>query len=116
MDWSYPKRLRLFFSEAKIGGVLLFSHNYENPGQVAELCNEVQECRDELPLWISVDYEGGKVQRFKKGFTRIPEASAIGAMDSPKLAFDIASVIAKELKSSRGEFKFLSDCGYCNKS
>jgi len=58
-----------FISQARIGGVILFSHNYENPAQVAELANQAQECCTSLPLWVSVDHEGGKVQRFKKGFT-----------------------------------------------
>ncbi len=89
-----------FISQAKIGGVILFSHNYENPGQVAELTNQVQECRaGELPLWIAVDHEGGRVQRFKRVFTRIPDAASIGAVDSPKLAFEIAETLAKELKA-----------------
>lgn len=88
-----------FLSQARIGGVILFSHNYENPGQVAELINQVQECRTELPLWVSVDHEGGKVQRFKKGFTRVPEAFDIGVADSPKLAFEIGEVMGKELRS-----------------
>ncbi|MFZ9596148.1 MAG: beta-N-acetylhexosaminidase [Bdellovibrionia bacterium] len=88
-----------FLSEARIGGVILFSHNTETPGQIAELTNQIQECRDTLPLWISVDQEGGKVQRFKKGFSRIPEAAAIGATQSPKLAFEISEIIAQELKA-----------------
>src|SRR3954469_24783231 len=88
-----------FFSQANIGGVILFGPNYENPGQLAELINEVQECRTELPLWICVDHEGGRVQRFKKPFTRIPDAATIGASDSPKLAFELAEMIAKELKA-----------------
>lgn len=88
-----------FIKEAGIGGVLLFAKNYENPAQVTELNLQIQECRGEFPLWISVDQEGGKVQRFKKGFTRIPEAALIGAMNSPKLAFDIADVMAKELRA-----------------
>lgn len=88
-----------FISGAGIGGVILFSPNYESPGQVAELCNQIQEKRKNLPLWISVDHEGGKVQRFKKGFTRIPEAISIGNADSPKLAFEIAQMMGKELKA-----------------
>lgn len=88
-----------FISKAQIGGVILFAQNYENPGQVAELSNQIQECRSRLPLWISSDHEGGRVQRFKKGFTRIPDAASIGAMNSPKLAFEIAEVMAKELKA-----------------
>jgi beta-N-acetylhexosaminidase len=88
-----------FISQAQIGGVLLFAHNYENPGQVAELSNQVQECRTQLPLWVSVDHEGGKVQRFRKGFTRFPEAATVGALDSPKLAFEVGEAMARELRA-----------------
>jgi beta-N-acetylhexosaminidase len=88
-----------FISQAGIGGVIYFSHNYESPAQVAELSNQIQECRTELPLWISVDHEGGKVQRFKKAFTKIPDAASIAALDSPKLIFEISEMIAKELKA-----------------
>lgn len=84
-----------------IGGIILFAHNYESPAQVAELIAEVQRVRADKthPLFISVDQEGGKVQRFKKLFTRIPEAALIGKTNSPKLAFEIAEVIASELKA-----------------
>ncbi len=88
-----------FLTQSKIGGVLLFAHNFENPAQVAELSNQIQESRGQTPLWVSVDHEGGKVQRFKKGFTRIPETAAIGATQSPQLAFEISTLIARELKS-----------------
>lgn len=88
-----------FLSQANIGGVILFSPNYETPGQVAELINQIQECRSSLPLWITVDHEGARVQRFKKGFTKIPEAAVIGAANSPKLTFELSEMIAKELKA-----------------
>lgn len=90
-----------FFRSARIGGSILFASNYENPGQVAELINQIQECRDSSgqALWIAVDQEGGRVQRFKKPFTRIPEAGVVGRSGSPKLAFEIAEVMAKELKA-----------------
>lgn len=88
-----------FISQANIGGVILFGPNYESPAQTAELTHQIQECRAELPLWVAVDHEGGRVQRFRKGFTRIPDAASIGAMDSPKLAFEIAELMAKELKA-----------------
>jgi beta-N-acetylhexosaminidase len=88
-----------FLSQANIGGVILFAPNYESPGQIAELINAVQECRAEMPFWASVDHEGGRVQRFKKPFTRIPDAATIGASDSPKLAFELAEMMARELKA-----------------
>ncbi len=88
-----------FIRHSKIGGTILFSPNYESPAQVAELTTQIQECRSELPLWISVDHEGGKVQRFRKGFTRIPEAADIAATGSPTLAYEISSLIARELSA-----------------
>jgi beta-N-acetylhexosaminidase len=94
-----PQETAHFISQARIGGVILYSSNYENPGQVAELTNQIQECRSHLPLWIGVDHEGGRAQRFKKGFTKIPEAAAIGTFNSPQLAFEIAEMMSQELKS-----------------
>jgi beta-N-acetylhexosaminidase len=88
-----------FISQAGIGGVILFSPNYESPGQVAELVNQVQECRGDLPLWVAVDHEGGRVQRFKKGFTLLPTAQQVGQCGSPKLAFEVAELMARELKA-----------------
>ncbi len=89
-----------FISQARIGGVILFSPNYENPEQVSNLINDIQGCRaGDLPLWVSVDHEGGKVQRFKTGFTRLPEADAIAKVNSPKLLFELAEKIGAELKA-----------------
>ena len=49
-----------FLSQAGIGGVMINSENYESPGQMAELSNQIQECRKGLPRWVAVDHEGGK--------------------------------------------------------
>ncbi len=89
-----------FLSQAKIGGVVLFTPNYENPEQITDLIHSVQDCRHgKLPLWICVDYEGGRVQRFKTHFTKIPEAEVVGKKDSPKLTFELSEMIGKELSS-----------------
>jgi beta-N-acetylhexosaminidase len=88
-----------FISQAGIGGVILFAQNADTPAQIAELTNEIKATRKDSPMIISVDHEGGKVQRFRRGFTKIPEAAAVAAMNSPKLAFEIAEVMAQELKA-----------------
>lgn len=98
-----------FLSQSRIGGVILFSKNYKNPEQVSRLIQQIQECRTELPLWISVDQEGGRVQRFKEHFTILPKAADIGKTGSPKLAFDVAEVIAKELKAVGINLNFCPD-------
>lgn len=86
-----------FLSQAGIGGVILFTDNYESPEQLVQLTNSIQDCRTQQPLWIAVDQEGGRVQRFKDPFTIIPTARELGATNSPKLIFEVAEVIAKEL-------------------
>lgn len=95
-----PPSIQSFIQENGIGGVTLFANNYESPAQVAELINSIQALRgDAPPLAICVDHEGGRVQRFKKPFTKFPEARAIGDQNSPKLAYECAEMMAKELKT-----------------
>lgn len=58
-----------------VGGVIFFSRNYESPAQIASLSNEIKTLRPNLLL--CVDQEGGRVQRFIKGMTRLPKLRAI---------------------------------------
>ncbi len=91
-----------FLRDYEPGGVIYFSRNYETPALVWELSESIQNTRpsdNPLPLIISVDHEGGKVQRFKKPFTHFPEPMILGEIDSPKLAFDVANVMARELRA-----------------
>lgn len=93
---------REFLQDYQPGGIIYFAQNYETPALIAEMSAEIQGTRNRenpLPLFISVDHEGGKVQRFRKPFTHFPEPVEIGEIGSPKLAFLVAEVMAKELKA-----------------
>jgi beta-N-acetylhexosaminidase len=61
------------------GAVILFSRNYENPEQLAALVEEIKRLR-EPELLVCVDHEGGRVQRFREGFTAIPPMRELGRL------------------------------------
>lgn len=59
------------------GGVILFTRNYESPQQITALIDEIHALRTPH-LLVAVDHEGGRVQRFRDGFSHIPAAAEYG--------------------------------------
>jgi beta-N-acetylhexosaminidase len=103
-----------------VGGVILFARNYRDPEQLAELCAEIHALRTPA-LIISVDHEGGRVQRFRCGFTRLPAMRALGELwlkdreDALERARDTGFVLAAELAERGVDLSFTPvldlDCG-----
>lgn len=87
-----------FIKNENIGGVIIFAHNYEAPAQLAELVNSIQTLRDEYPLFIAIDQEGGRVFRTRKHFTQIPAMLELSKLDSPKIIYEVHQIMATELK------------------
>ncbi len=67
---------RAFLSNAQVGGVILFARNIQSKQQVIALVEDIRRCSSQLI--IAVDQEGGRVQRFKEEFTRIPPMQILG--------------------------------------
>ncbi len=93
------------------GGVILFSRSYENPEQLQALTLEIRALR-EPQLLIGVDHEGGRVQRFKAGFTALPPMRSLGRLwDRDRKAGLAAAhaagyVISAELAAHGLDFSF----------
>ncbi|MGE5153456.1 MAG: beta-N-acetylhexosaminidase [Bdellovibrio bacteriovorus] len=94
-----------------VGGVILFARNYVSPEQLAELTAAIHGLR-EPRLLIGVDQEGGRVQRFRSGFTRLPAAGCYGALygEDPgrarRACAAVAWLMAAELRALGVDFSF----------
>jgi beta-N-acetylhexosaminidase len=96
---SVPVELAALAREFSLGGVILFARNVAEPEQVAELCYESARLDRDLPLWVSVDQEGGRVARLKAPFTEWPPMAALGRCGDTGLAERFARALAAELKA-----------------
>ena len=94
-----------------VGGVILFTRNYASVPQIKQLCEAIRHSRP-TPLLIAVDQEGGRVQRFQEGFTRLPPMGELGKLYdiSPekalKTAENTAEVMATELRKVGVDISF----------
>lgn len=91
--------------EPAVGGVILFTRNYESPEQIADLVSEMRALRSP-PLIVAVDHEGGRVQRFRDGFSPIPAMRHLGIEydhdpeSATLLARQAGWLIASELRAA----------------
>lgn len=94
-----------------VGGVILFSRNYYSLAQLKSLTAAIHAVR-QPPLLIAVDHEGGRVQRFREGFTHLPPMRELGCVwdHNPRRARELATetgwVLAAELRAHGIDFSF----------
>lgn len=89
----------------QVGGLILFSRNFHNRTQLCELIAEIRHCRHDL--LIAVDQEGGRVQRFREGFTRLPAMASLSSRwrDDPESACQASRLLGRLMAAE------LTDCG-----
>lgn len=94
-----------------VGGVILFACNYRDPRQLTALCAAIHALRRPT-LTIAIDHEGGRVQRCREGFTRVPPMRRLGELRDTEpaaarqAATDIGYLLAAELRACGVDFSF----------
>jgi beta-N-acetylhexosaminidase len=95
-----PVEIESIAREFSLGGLVFFGRNVEEPAQIADVSRRAAELIAEgLPPWVAVDQEGGRVARFKKGFTLWPPMATLGRSGDVGLARRFASALAAELRA-----------------
>lgn len=102
---------RQWLSRPEVSGVILFTRNFESRPQVAALIDAIRDCRPD-PFLVCVDQEGGPVQRFREGFTRLPALARIGEVydrdpaEAIALAEEHAWLMASEMRAIGVDISF----------
>ena len=95
--------LQDYIDRLKVSGFILFSRNYTDFDSLYALARSLKEMNslnNPLPLFISIDEEGGTVSRLPKGGTHFPDALQVGKAGEPGLTYKAGQTIAKELKAA----------------
>jgi len=89
--------------DRRVGGLILFERNFENLDQLIRLINELQllamSCPASVPLFVSVDQEGGRVSRLKAPFSEFPQPGCLGKARSELLARRFGLALGQEMDS-----------------
>ncbi len=95
---SAPADLVEMIRQGEVGGVILFARNVENPGQLRRLVATLHAAAPaESPLLVSIDQEGGRVQRLRAPWTEWPPMRALGERDRPQETRALGAALGREL-------------------
>ncbi|HKY69714.1 MAG TPA: beta-N-acetylhexosaminidase [Gammaproteobacteria bacterium] len=96
LNTTLTEEEKSLLEKESLGGIILFSRNYENPEQILKLTESIRTYRPDC--LIGVDQEGGRVQRFRLGLSRLPSLGTLGALlDNGDQALDAVCDMAKKL-------------------
>ncbi|MBQ9000056.1 MAG: beta-N-acetylhexosaminidase [Clostridium sp.] len=99
--YSLDNNAKDLIESKKVGGIILFKNNVNNSNQLLQLINSIKETNstNKTPIFISVDEEGGRVNRFPKEIKALPSNKIVGNKNDSNLAYDIGKDIGYALSS-----------------
>ncbi|WP_024832917.1 beta-N-acetylhexosaminidase [Ruminiclostridium josui] len=99
--YSADEHARQMIEEYNVGGFILFKSNIQNSNQTLELLNSLKNINqiNKVPLFLSVDEEGGRVSRLPDEFLKLPPNKIIGKRNDSSVSYQVGSIIGEELKS-----------------
>lgn len=107
MDENAKKMIR----EGRVGGIILYANNITDLKGMVTLVNTLKSANagNSAPLFVSVDQEGGKVNRMPKEYHTLPSNGKVGKSRSTELAEDMGRLLARQLRSAGFNMDFAPD-------
>lgn len=99
------EKTKAMIDELHVGGLILYARNVEESSQLRSLLNDLKEENRKahgeaaIPLFLSVDEEGGRITRMPQAFTSLPTNRAIGKVHKEGFSYEVGKVIAKEISA-----------------
>lgn len=103
---DFNDELDTLINDLKVGGVILFSRNIEDSNQLKKLNLDIEEANKNIPVFISIDEEGGRVNRLAKNIKTFESAKSIGDKGDIKYAYENGKEIGKTLKEHKINMNF----------
>ena len=99
--YSLDDNAKDLIGSKKVGGIILFKNNVNDSNQLLQLINSIKETNstNKIPIFISVDEEGGRINRFPKEIKALPSNKIVGNKNDSNLAYDIGKDIGYALSS-----------------
>lgn len=103
--YTVDENTKAMIEKHHVGGFIFFGRNVESTKQLLALVNSLKEInskansRNNLPLFVSVDEEGGKVSRVPREFKKLPTNKEIGKINSGDFSYQIGGILAEETKA-----------------
>ena len=87
--------------ELKVGGFILFARNIEDENQLLTLLNDIKEANsnEDIPLFLAIDEEGGKVSRLPKSYVKLPDAMKVGEKNDKEISYKFGEILGKRVMS-----------------
>lgn len=97
---SVDEEIKHIITSRHPGGIILFRHNINDPGQLLELVNGLKAVNSgKIPLFISIDEEGGRISRLPDQLMAIPSAMSTGELDDEMFTYEAGRLIAAKIKA-----------------
>lgn len=102
----FNEELNTLLNDLKVGGVILFSRNIEDSKQLKKLTSDIIDTNQDIPFFISIDEEGGRVSRLPKDIKKFESSKSIGDRGDEKYAYENGREIGRILKNHNINMNF----------